>query len=58
MQTSLKRSYRERVVRRGMAMVIESDFYATEAGRNHFRDQLRNIRYCVQEVRSEQPSSL
>ena len=32
-------------------MVIESDFYATEAGRAHFSDQLTSIRYCVQEVR-------
>ena len=31
-------------------MVIESDFYATEAGRAHFSDQLTSIRYCVQET--------
>jgi hypothetical protein len=31
-------------------MVIESDFYATEAGRQHFKDQLTSIRYCVQET--------
>ena len=31
-------------------MTIESDFYATEPGRQHFRDQLTSIRYCVQEV--------
>lgn len=30
-------------------MTIESDFYATEAGRKHFSDQLTSIRYCVQE---------
>lgn len=29
---------------------IESDFYATEAGRAHFSDQLTSIRYCVQET--------
>ena len=27
-------------------------FYATEAGRQHFADQLTSIRYCVQEVTS------
>lgn len=31
-------------------MTIESDFYATEAGRAHFSDQLQSIRYCVQET--------
>ena len=33
MQTSLRRRQRDRVVRRGLAMMIESDFYATDAGR-------------------------
>ena len=58
MQTSLRRRQRDRVVRRGLAMMIESDFYATDAGRQHFADQLKSIRYCVQEVcitRSRQP---
>ena len=32
--------------------MIESDFYTTAAGRDHFRDQLQSIRYCVQEVRA------
>ena len=50
MQTSLRRRHRDRVVRRGIGMTIESDFYATDAGRAHFRDQLTSIRYCVQEV--------
>jgi hypothetical protein len=50
MQTSLRRRHRDRVVRRGIGMTIESDFYATDAGRQHFRDQLTSIRYCVQEV--------
>jgi len=31
-------------------MMIESDFYATDAGRKHFADQLTSIRYCVQET--------
>ena len=33
MQTSLRRRHRDRVVRRGLALIIESDFYATDAGR-------------------------
>ena len=45
MTTSLRRKHRDRVVRRGIGMTIESDFYATEAGRQHFRDQLTSIRY-------------
>tara|TARA_Y100000768_G_scaffold169695_3_gene127041 strand:- start:1047 stop:1325 length:279 start_codon:yes stop_codon:yes gene_type:complete len=45
MQTSLRRRHRDRVVRRGIGMTIESDFYATEAGRQHFTDQLTSIRY-------------
>ena len=55
MQTSLRRKFRDRVVRRGLGLVIESDFYATEAGREHFANQLKSIRYCVQEVRVRQP---
>lgn len=83
MQTSMRRRHRERVVRRGIGLVIESepsshqlsnhppspvhshpsilmpptfdfriigDFYATEAGRSHFANQLTSIRYCVQET--------
>lgn len=38
------RRHRDRVVRRGIGMVIESDFYSTEAGRSHFQDQLTSIR--------------
>lgn len=56
MATSLKRRHRERVVRRGIGLVIESDFYATEAGRSHFADQLTGIRYCVQETWLVPPS--
>ena len=29
----------------GIGLTIESDFYATDAGRQHFRDQLTSIRY-------------
>jgi len=50
MQTALRRHHRARVVRRGIGLMIESDFYATEAGRKHFTDQLTSIRYCVQET--------
>ena len=46
----LRRKHRDRVVRRGLALIIESDFYATDAGRQHFADQLTSIRYCVQET--------
>ena len=34
----------------GLGMLIESDFYTTPAGREHFANQLTSIRYCVQEV--------
>jgi len=34
----------------GLGMLIESDFYTTAAGREHFANQLTSIRYCVQEV--------
>lgn len=50
MQTSLRRRHRDRVVRRGIGLVIESDFYGTEAGRTHLKNQLLGIRYCVQET--------
>jgi hypothetical protein len=46
----MKRKHRDRIVRRGLAMMIESDFYTTPAGREHFSNQLQSIRYCVQEV--------
>ena len=57
MQTSLRRRHRDRVVRRGLALIIESDFYATDAGRQHFADQLTSIRYCVQETCSARHAS-
>ena len=50
MTTSMKRKHRDRIVRRGLAMMIESDFYTTAAGREHFSNQLQSIRYCVQET--------
>jgi len=50
MTSSMKRKHRDRVVRRGLGMLIESDFYTTAAGREHFANQLTSIRYCVQET--------
>lgn len=50
MTTSTKRKQRDRIVRRGLAMMIESDFYTTAAGRSHFANQLQSIRYCIQET--------
>ena len=50
MTTSMKRRHRDRVVRRGLGMLIESDFYTTAAGREHFSNQIQSIRYCVQET--------
>jgi hypothetical protein len=55
MQTSLRRRHRDRVVRRGLALMIESDFYSTPAGRQHFADSLKSIRYCVQETWQARP---
>lgn len=45
-----RRRHRDRVVRHGLGMIIESDFYATDAGRRHFGEQLTSIKYCVQET--------
>jgi len=50
MTTSMKRKHRDRVVRRGLGLIVESDFYTTPAGRTHFANQLQSIRYCVQET--------
>lgn len=48
MQTSIKRHHRDRVVRRGTAIIIESDFYRTAEGRKYFADQITSVRFCVQ----------
>ena len=40
MQTSLRRRHRDRVVRRGIGMTIESDFYSTEVNSAHKFTQL------------------
>ena len=50
MQTSLKRRFKDKVIRRGIGLVIESDFYATESGKRHFANQLKSIQYCIQET--------
>lgn len=50
LQTSLRRRHRERAVRRGIGMVLESDFYMTQAGKRHFSDNLLSIQLCVQET--------
>lgn len=47
MLTSLKRSHRDRMVRHGLAMMIESDFFRTREGREHFINQIKQIRDCV-----------
>ena len=36
---------------------FSAQFYATEAGRQHFADQLTSIRYCVQETCSARGAS-
>ena len=50
MQTSERETQSAAVVRRGIAMQIESDFFLTEAGRQHFKDHLMSIRMAVQET--------
>ena len=48
MQTSIKRTHRDRVVRRGAAVMAESDFYRTKVGLNQFYNELMSIQQCVQ----------
>ena len=50
LQTSIRRKHRERAVRRGIGMILESDFYMTPAGKKHFSDNLTSIQLCVQET--------
>lgn len=40
----------ERMVRKGIALMMESDFYQTDEGRRRFRDQVQSIRHSVQET--------
>lgn len=46
--TSIKRSHRDRIVRRGAAMLAESDFYRTQKGVEQFSNEVRSIQQCVQ----------
>lgn len=46
--TSIKRSHRDRIVRRGAAMIAESDFYRTQKGVEQFSNEIRSIQQCVQ----------
>ncbi len=48
--TSIKRRHTDRVQRRGIAFIVESDFYVTPAGQKHFTDNLRSIQMSVQET--------
>lgn len=50
MQTSHRKAHRDRIVRRGIALTVESDFYRTEEGKKYFANQITSIRYCVQET--------
>lgn len=50
MQTSHRKSHRDRIVRRGVALMVESDFYRTEEGKKYFAKQIMSIQYCVQET--------
>lgn len=40
----------DRMVRRGIALMLESDFYHTPQGRIHFSNQLQSVKACVQET--------
>lgn len=48
--TATREHHRDRVVRRGLAIIIEHDFYRTPAGRKYFADQIQSIAYCTQET--------
>ena len=48
--TSVRDHHRDRIVRHGLAMVIEHDFYRTPTGRKFFGNQITSIAYCVQET--------
>ena len=47
MQTSLRRRQRDRVVRRGLAMMIESDFYATDVKHRAFSNATHSLKYVI-----------
>lgn len=50
LQTSLRRQHRDRTVRRGIGMILESDFYTTPMGKKQFADNLVSIQMSVQET--------
>ena len=50
LQTSLRRQHRDRTVRRGIGMILESDFYTTPMGKKQFADNLMSIQMSVQET--------
>jgi hypothetical protein len=50
MQTVKRSSHRDRMIRRGLGLLIESDFYRTPQGQSFFLQQIQSIRQCVQET--------
>ena len=50
MITASKRKHGASMVRRGLAFMIESDFYRTPQGRQFFNNQIRSIQHCVQQT--------
>ena len=58
MTTSMKRKHRDRVVRRGLGLIVESDFYTTPAGRAHFANQLQSIRVSCTPLEDVHPPLL
>lgn len=47
-QTSIRRTHRDRVLRRGAAMLAESDFFRTPEGVRQFSNEVLSIKQCVQ----------
>lgn len=50
LMTMSKRKYRDRLVRRGVALLLESDFFSTPEGQQNFAEQLKSIAQCTQET--------
>ena len=49
-QTSLSRSHAGKMTRRGIGLILESDFFATEKGKQAFAEHLVAIQMSVQET--------
>ena len=49
-QTSLSRSHSGKMIRRGIGLILESDFFATAAGKKMFAEHLTGIQLSVQET--------